>query len=201
MSLAVNAGAFTLAAVALLGSPGPGIAALLAVGRSKGVKGGLGFYFAMQAGLAIAAGLSAVGLASILIAIPSLATALALLATAYLLWLAWSIATAPIGPSSEGRAKGASLTDASAFLIGIANPKAYLAFTSLIASFTVTEGGEAADAAVKWALCVAVMLVVDLAWLATGAMVGRLPLRPRAERVMNIAMGAAIVVAAMLAFA
>ena len=53
---------FVLAAAALLGSPGPGIAALVAVGRSRGVIGGLRYFGAMQLGLAIAAGLTAAGL-------------------------------------------------------------------------------------------------------------------------------------------
>ena len=48
---------FTLAATALLGSPGPGIAALIAVGRSRGAIGGLRYFGSMQLGLALAAGL------------------------------------------------------------------------------------------------------------------------------------------------
>ena len=47
--------AFLLSAVALLGSPGPGIAALVAVGRADGLQGGLRFYGGMQIGLAAAA--------------------------------------------------------------------------------------------------------------------------------------------------
>ena len=35
---------FSVAALVLLGSPGPGIAALISVGRTKGLVGGLRFY-------------------------------------------------------------------------------------------------------------------------------------------------------------
>ena len=63
--------AYLIAATALLGSPGPGIAALIAVGRQKGLRGGLGFFLALQLGLALAAGISAFCLSSLLSALPS----------------------------------------------------------------------------------------------------------------------------------
>jgi len=55
---AVNLWLFSLAAIVLL-APGPGIAALLAVGKEKGFSGDLSFYGRLQLGLAIAAALSA----------------------------------------------------------------------------------------------------------------------------------------------
>ena len=60
---------FLASATALLGSPGPGIAALLAVGRVEG-WGGLRFYTGLQLGLAIAFGATAVGLLSLLETVP-----------------------------------------------------------------------------------------------------------------------------------
>lgn len=53
---------FLVAAIALLGSPGPAIAALLAVGRAEGWAGGLRFFAGLQIGLASAAAISVVGL-------------------------------------------------------------------------------------------------------------------------------------------
>lgn len=187
---------FTLAAVALLGSPGPAIAALLAVGRAQGFRASLPFFIALQLGLALAAGLSTAGLVSVFTAIPAVERALMLIALAYLVWLAWKIGSAPLG--------GVEVSTASSlgqgFLLGIANPKAYLAFASLIASFAILPRGSVGDGAAKWAILVAVMIVVDLAWLTAGTALGRLSLSPRAERAMNLAMAAGILAAAALAF-
>jgi len=196
----VSFAAFVLAAVALLGSPGPGIAALVAVGRDKGVARGLPFYGALQLGLAIAAALSAAGLASALEAAPTLGLVLTALATVYLLWLAWSIASAPIQGEAIGQSQGKLLNVGSGFLLGVANPKAYIAFASLMGSFTLMAD-RMANAVTKWTICVAVMVIVDLAWLWAGAQIGSVKLNARSERLMNIAMGLAIAVACAVALA
>lgn len=190
---------FVLAATALLGSPGPGIAALIVAGRTLGLAGGLRLYVGMQLGLALAAGLSAAGLVSLLAAVPALHMVLTAVSTVYLAWLAWSVATAPVGDGAIGAESSARLTFMGGFVLGAANPKAYLAFVSLFGSFAVAQAGTRADAMIKWGLCVLVMIVVDLAWLALGVLLGRIQLGAKGERAMNIAMGGVILAAAGLA--
>lgn len=192
---------FIVACAALLGSPGPGIAALIAVGRAQGLTGGIGFFVAMQIGLALAAGLSALGLAGFLHAAPALRTMLSVASVLYLVWLAWQIASQPVSGGADGRAGGRPAGIAMGFALGFANPKAYLAFVSLFGSFVVLEPAFAtADTIAKWALCVAVMVVVDLGWMATGAALGRITLSPPAERAMNIGMALMILAACSLSF-
>ena len=187
---------FILAATALLGSPGPAIAALLAVGRAFPRQTALRFYLMLQIGLAIAAGLSATGLAALLRAVPSLETGLMVVATIYLIWLAWTIASAPLA-GQAGQSERQRFSARGAFLLGIANPKAYLAFASLFGSFSLAPAGAPwLDAAIKWGMCVIVMVIVDLAWLLVGMAFGRAPLGPKGERMFNITMGLAIVAAA-----
>jgi threonine/homoserine/homoserine lactone efflux protein len=188
---------FTLAAIALLGSPGPGIAALIAVGRGGGVWRGLRFYGGLQAGLALAAGISAAGLASVIAASPALRTAAAVLSAGYLLYLAFRIATAPVAAALKPGA-AASSTALAGFLLGVANPKAYVAFVSLMASHAIARGGPSADAGAKWTLCVLVMIVVDLAWLGFGMGLGRARLNPGAERALNLLLALMIVATTML---
>jgi len=187
---------FTLAAVALLGSPGPAIAALLAIGRAQGFRASLPFFLALQVGLAMAAGLSAAGLVSVFAAVPAIERALMLVALAYLVWLAWKVGSAPVGRPEVSTAGSLG----QGFMLGIANPKAYLAFASLIASFAILPRGSLGDGLAKWAILVAVMITVDIAWLAAGAALGGLKLSPRAERAMNLVMAGAILAAAALAF-
>ena len=186
---------FVVAAVALLGSPGPGIAALVVIGRTHGVRGGLPFFTGLQIGLALAAALSAAGLVSVVLAIPVARTVLTVASIFYLLWLAWSIASAPVRDGTDTQARPSF---AGGFLVGFANPKAFLSFLSLYASFTILEGRPQGDAVLKWLLCVAVMLAVDLVWLYLGAVLGRIRLGARRERVMNVAMGGTLLAAAGL---
>jgi threonine/homoserine/homoserine lactone efflux protein len=191
--------AFVLAAVALLGSPGPGIAALVAVGRSGGWRSGLRFYGGLQVGLALVAAACAAGLAAALLAAPEAARVLGWVAAAYLLYLAVRIASAPVGRSNNGSSAAASA--AGGFLLGISNPKAYVAFVSLMAMRPIAAGGGPADATAKWAVIVAVILIVDFAWLWLGGVIGAARLSPRAERAMNLAFAvalAAVVIAEVL---
>ena len=189
---------FIVAATALLGSPGPGITALVVAGRSMGLSGGLRLFCGMQLGLALAAALCVAGLASLLLAVPAARLFLTAVSTVYLIWLAWRIASAPIGDGTIGSASDARFTVSGGFLLGFANPKAFLAFLSLFASFVIVQNDPPADGLVKWVLCVAVMMVVDFGWLALGAGLGRIRLGARGERTMNWAMGLAVLSAALL---
>lgn len=195
-----NAALFAVAAIVLLGSPGPGIAALISVGKTKGLVGGLRFYGGLQMGLAAAAAISAAGLFSAIQALPLAARGLAIIATVYLLYLAWKIASAPVGETSEAKSSSFADTALGGVLLGITNPKAYIAFASLMAAYPIVRQRETADLGLKWSICVIVMVVVDLAWLWLGVVVGKARMSPRAERAMNLVMGGLILVTALLAF-
>ena len=189
---------FVFAAAGLLGSPGPGIAALMAIGRREGFKGGMRFYGGLQIGLALAAGLSAVGLLSVLTALPGLTLAVKVIATVYLLVLGYQIAFSPsTGMMSPVRTVVS--TPVAGFIFGMVNPKAYLAFASLLA-FPAIIDKTGIDLALKWGLCVLVMIVVDAVWLWFGAVTRVWNLNRRKERLVNVAMGLLVVLAAIVGF-
>ncbi|HEY8380724.1 MAG TPA: LysE family transporter [Microvirga sp.] len=190
---------FTLAAVVLLGSPGPAIAALVAVGRTEGIMRGLRFYGGLQVGLAAAAAFSAAGLFSLVQSIPAATVVMSTVATIYLLYLAYKIATSPVGNGTDVSGAVPASTALGGFLLGVTNPKAYVAFASLMASYSVVRSDGPADATAKWLLCVIVMIVVDLAWLWLGAIVQKAKLSAGAERLLNVAMGGTIVITAIIA--
>jgi len=191
---------FVVAAAGLLGSPGPGIAALIAIGRREGFKGGMRFYGGLQIGLALAAGLSAVGLLSVLTALPVVTTALKVIAMVYLLLLGYQIAISPsTGMTSPVRTVAS--TPVAGFIFGMANPKAYLAFASLLAlPAIIDKAGSRIDLALKWGLCVLVMIVVDAVWLWFGAVTRVWNLNHRRERLVNVAMGLVVVLSATVSF-
>lgn len=185
---------FLASATALLGSPGPGIAALLAVGRAEG-WGALRYYVGLQLGLAIAFGATAVGLLSLLEAVPVAVSVMTLGSAAYLIYLAYRIATGPVGLALQSAQARSS--PMSGFVLGVANPKAYAAFASLLASQTLVPHDRQIDALFKWSICVIVAIVVDLAWLFVGVKLRQAALRPLTERILNITLGATILLAAI----
>ena len=189
---------FVVAAVGLLGSPGPGITALMVIGRCEGFKGGMRFYGGLQIGLALAAGLSAVGLLSVLTILPGVSAAVKVIGTVYLLLLAYQIAISP-SPGMTSHVRTVASTPLAGFIFGMANPKAYLAFGSLFA-FPAIINHAGVDLALKWGLCVLVMIFVDAVWLWFGAVTRVWNLGHRRERLVNVAMGLLVVVSALVSF-
>jgi len=185
---------FLASATALLGSPGPGIAALLAVGRVEG-WGALRFYTGLQLGLAVAFGATAAGLLSLLEAVPVAMGVMTIVSAGYLIYLAYQIAVAPVGATSQSAQARSSLK--SGFMLGVANPKAYVAFASLLASQTLVDRDPGVDVLLKWSLCVMVAIVVDLAWLFVGVRLRRARLRPQSERLLNVTLAVTILLAAI----
>jgi threonine/homoserine/homoserine lactone efflux protein len=184
---------FVAAATALLGSPGPGIAALLAVGRSQGWARGLRYYGGLQFGLACVVAICGAGLVSLLALYPIVGRALVIGAALYLVYLGYSIAASPVGERACAR-PGAYSPIAGA-LLGITNPKAYLAISSLLASPLTLSANSRANIGIKVALCIAVIMLVDIVWLWIGVALGRAKLSRTGERALNVAMGATILIA------
>jgi threonine/homoserine/homoserine lactone efflux protein len=125
---------------------------------------------------------------------------LAAIGTAYLIWLAYRIGTAPVGSASTGRPTSFAFTASGGFLLGITNPKAYVAFVSLMSSYIVVRSNLFADVTLKWMSIVVIIITVDIVWLWIGAIMGRWDLGPRSERALNIIMGSAILIASLLAW-
>jgi threonine/homoserine/homoserine lactone efflux protein len=192
----LNMALFVLSAFALLGSPGPGIAALVAIGKSEGMASGLRYFSGLQLGLAIAAAATAGGLFSLVTAVPGLAQTISIVSAIYLAWLAWKIASAPVGETMLP--KRVTSTFSAGALLGLGNPKAYPAFASLFAMPAIVPSSHPSDTALKWGLIVLVIVIVDLAWLAVGVRLRSFGLAPHSERAVNIALGLAIIVAVLL---
>lgn len=191
--------AFLVAAIALLGSPGPAIAALLAVGRTYGWRKGLRFFWGLQIGLAGAAGVTIAGLFAVLETFPWAITAMTVVAILYLLYLAYRIATSPIGDVQPASNQSPKLIAGT--LLGLTNPKAYAAFASLFASFQVIELNTVWDSSIKLVSVICVMIIVDIIWLGIGVRIGRLTLSENQEKLTNYLLAVAIVLASALAFA
>jgi len=80
-----------------MGSPGPATAQFAAVGSTVGFTGGLRYYAGTVLGTFSVLLMVATGVTGIILAEPQLATAVSIVAAAFILYLAFKIATAPVG--------------------------------------------------------------------------------------------------------
>lgn len=189
--------AFLLAAASLAGSPGPATLSLAATGAAFGARRALAYLAGIVAGMIAIMGVCAAGLIGAVLAVPGVAPVAAALAIAYMVYLAWRIATA--APVSAADDPGPRPGFAGGLLLSLLNPKAYAAVTALFSGFVLVEGAPLADALAKTAAMTAVAGVAFAAWLTLGAAVTRRLRRPRLHRAVNL--GFALMLLAAVAFA
>ena len=186
-----------LAALPLMGSPGQATLGTAAVGASFGWRRGLPWLAGIVAGTAVVLLLIASGVTAAVFAVPAAKTAITLLAAAYILWLAWRIATAP--PLSRDRVTAKAPAFPGGFLLAVANPKAFAAIGAVYAGHSVVPGDLAADAAAKIAALVPVIVLVNSVWLVFGTLVARVLHDPRRSRIANVVFAVLLVTSVALA--
>lgn len=132
--------------------------------------------------VAVVAG-TATGVTGIVLALPVVAPVVGAAAAVYFAYLAWRIATAP--PLAGDGAAGDHPTFAAGMLLSFVNPKAYAAMLALFSGFVLLPDRPVADAAVKVAVVMLVIVTVNALWLFAGAGLTRYFRDPRSNRVVN----------------
>src|SRR4051812_27879644 len=125
-------GALLLAAAALMGSPGPATISLTAAGSTYGVRRSLRYLAGIIGGTWVVLAAGAAGITAPLLAVAGLRPLLLVLSAGYVLWLAYHVATAP--PLAAQRASADAPTLGGGLLLGVANPKAWVAIAAVFAS-------------------------------------------------------------------
>ncbi|HEY7283352.1 MAG TPA: LysE family translocator [Actinomycetota bacterium] len=187
-----SAGPFLLTALAIMGSPGPATISLTATGSAHGVRRSLGYLAGIVAGTTVVLAAVATGITAALIAVPAIRIVLVAVSVAYLLWLAYHVATAP--PLQERGAGARAPSIAGGLLLGVANPKAWVAIGAVFASAHLADS-PVADAGAKVVVLTVMIVVINAAWLALGATFAPLLRDPRRARVVNVTLAAVLVVA------
>jgi len=155
----------------------------------------LGYLAGVIAGTAAVLLAVATGITAALLALPAVRPALIAAGGGYILWLAYHVATAP-PPAERGDAVAAPGLMGGA-LLGVANPKAWIAIAAVFASARLAHG-TAADAAAKVAVLAVLIVAINAAWLAAGASLAPLFRDPRRARAVNAALAGVLVAAAAL---
>ena len=152
-------------------------------GRAAGLATGLGAALAD----AVYGAVGAFGVTTLIAWLLGVRLWLALFGAAFLLWMAWRIATQPVTPRSDERASGRSLLRyfAGTFVLTLSNPSTILSF---IAVFGVLAGRAPAASASPWAMVSGVLVGSALWWLLLSTGVGLLRERfdARWQRAINL---------------
>jgi len=186
-----------LASAIVMGSPGPSTISLTAVAAAFGANRSLPYLAGLVLGTAIVLAAVLAGLVTALLAVPSLAIALSIAATLYLLYLAWRIASAPPLNLGTGAAQPPSLV--AGLLLGIANPKAYAAIAAVVAGNALVAQSPGLDAALKGIVLMAMIVLIHVVWMIIGAIFARALADPRRSRIANIVLAIALAASCLLA--
>jgi len=188
--------ALVVTSLAIMGSPGPATISLTAAGSAFGFRRSLAYLAGIAAGTWIVLVAVAGGVTAALLAVPGLRPLLVAGAAAYIVWLAYHIATAP--PLAGGPAGAPPPRLAGGLLLGVANPKAWVAIAAVFASTRLAHN-PGADAASKVAVLTVMVAFINAAWLGVGASVAPLLRDPRRARVVNRCLALALLAATALA--
>jgi threonine/homoserine/homoserine lactone efflux protein len=179
-----------LAAAAIMGSPGPATISLVAVVAAYGVRRSLPYACGLVAGSGLVLVAVATGVTATLLAVPALGSLLIAGSAAYILWLAYHIATAP--PLSAQRAAADAPSLAGGTVLGVANPKGWVAMAAVFASARLADTA-ATDAAAKTAVLAVMIVLIMTVWLIAGASLAPMLRYPQRARIVNATLAAALV--------
>jgi len=190
-----NLAALLFAAFALMGSPGPATLSTAAAGAAFGFRRGISYASGIMLGTASVLVVIASGVTGALLVMPSVRIVLIAAASAYILYLAFRIATAPPVEAAASTAKAPGFVPA--YLLAIANPKAYAAIGAVYSGFDLLAGATLPNALSKLAVLSGVIVAVNLTWLVLGASISSLFRSARWSRVINVAFAVMLVLSVM----
>lgn len=173
-------------------TPGPNNMMLLASGANFGFKRTIPHMLGIMCGMALLLFVTLTGLGELFVRVPAAQLALKVVGVAYLLWLAWKIATAPVEPIQAGEttvraAEPFKWWQAAAFQF--VNPKAWMMALGAVSSFTLA--GES-----YWLSGITLVIVFCLVnlpsvsmWAGFGVIIQQFLSSPQRKRYFNILMG------------
>lgn len=189
--------AFVLAATVVMGSPGPATISVTAVGAAFGLSHSLRYTLGIVLGTIAVLLVVATGIMAVLGSMPRLAPLLVVASAAYILYLAFKIATAP--PLAARASEATHPTWLAGFLLAVANPKAYVAIAAVFAGASSNQGSTEPGLWLKLTVLAAMIVVIHAVWLLAGAAFARFLRKPVASRIINLIFAATLVLTTVLA--
>jgi threonine/homoserine/homoserine lactone efflux protein len=179
-------------AVSISATPGPNNAMVASSGATFGFARTLPHILGITVGFPVMLIAVALGAGDLLRAAPTVHEFLRWAGAAYLLWLAFRIATsAPSMKDAKGRAKPLSFLQAALFQW--VNPKGWIAAISAIVTFTSAGGPILPQAALLAAIFFVTVALAVAFWTMTGVGAARLLRTARSVRAFNLTMASLLV--------
>jgi threonine/homoserine/homoserine lactone efflux protein len=166
-------------AVSMSATPGPNNAMVAASAANFGLRRTLPHMLGVALGFPLMLVLVALGAAEALHRSPGLQAGLRWAGAAWMLWLAWALATAPPPNIAARPATAQPMRLWQAALFQWVNPKSWIIATGAIATYTGTAAGVLADALALAVIFAPMAFLAQFAWAALGRGVARV-LRPAA---------------------
>ena len=177
--------AFALAVFLLLVTPGPGVLSLAGVGAAFGWRQGISYLSGLFIGNNLVCIAVISGLATMILASPSIRMALMIISAAYLGYLAFRIAfsgakIAFIQSPKPGLGAGTT--------IQLINPKAYAVHITLFSGFAFYPNDFFIETAVKLLIANVIWILIHFFWLYLGVKINQLELPEKIQRNINVFM-------------
>ena len=188
-------------------TPGPNNLMVMASGAAFGWRKTVPHMAGIALGFAIMIGSVALGLSAILEQFPQILSVLRVVGAAWLLWLAWQLASPLFAPATEAESpevpKGASrpmhLYEAAMFQW--VNPKAWTMAVAASAAYSGIASDAASRAVLMAVTFIAVAPVCNSVWVLAGQMLQRLMTTGNSSRIFSLIMVALVVLSALVVLA
>ncbi|MBX3607666.1 MAG: LysE family translocator [Piscinibacter sp.] len=188
--------AFFVFAVVAAVTPGPSVVMVMVAGARAGIVGGLKCLAGVVVGMALMMGAANLGLGGLVQTLPGLLVLLRGAGAVFLLWLAWTVASAP--PLGDlGASPPVGFWPAVAFQW--INPKSWIVCISAASTYGMAIGGEPALRATTMAAVFSLAAAPSCAvWLVFGTLLRQWLTDARRSRIFNVAMGSALALSVVL---
>ena len=184
-----------LAAMVVMGSPGPATISVTAVGAAFGLRLSLGYTSGVVLGTIVVLLIVAAGVFGAITSLPGLAPVLSIASAGYILYLAFKIATAP--PLAESGSTATRPDLAGGLMLAVANPKAYVAIGAVFAG--AASRANALSGSTRLLVLAAMIVAIHAVWLLAGTAFARFLRHPLASRIINLVFAATLVLTTVLA--
>lgn len=182
---------FVMAVFLLLITPGPGVLSTAGVGTAYGMRAGISYVTGLFLGSNLVAFLVISGLAAIMLDIPVMRIALAVLSAGYLSYLAAKIAFSGARIAIINPTKPPAIF--AGIMLQLINPKAYAVNTTFFSGFAFYPNSFLTETIIKLLILNAIWIPVHIGWLYAGNRLRSLDITGSAQRRINLVMALCLI--------
>ncbi|MGL1922143.1 MAG: LysE family translocator [Hyphomicrobiales bacterium] len=180
---------FAIYTIATTATPGPNTVMIVASGANFGIKRTLPHIFGILFGIIVVLAFIGIGFGQVFELYPQAQDILRYIGAAFLLYLAYKIATAK-NNLNDNKNVGSPMSPLQAALLQAVNPKVWVVMIGAIGAFMSKDGNNYLELALMMATYAVISLPLQLGWCLFGREIGRFLTSERAFTIFNYSMAA-----------